>query len=254
MAGSDQIWNYEFPGRFGDYEIHSMDYFLTFADKNKRNSLSASFGITSIKTEWRQKYRTWLNSFKNLSVREKTAANIIQELTGRTAKILIDPTMSITADEWRKISSKPKDIDFSEPYLLEYFLDANASRENDIQNMAAKLHIKRYKLWDVAYEDLFLVGPDEFLYLIDHAELICTDSYHATIFSILFEKPFVVYERGNMNSRIDTLLQMFRLEGRKSVEIEEDHIMEISFDVSNQVLETKRNEYKKYIQHIINGN
>lgn len=254
VAGSDQIWNYEFPGRFGNYEIHCKDYFLTFADKSKRNSLSASFGITDIKEEWRQRYCTWLDSFKNLSVRENAAAELIQKLIGKNAKILIDPTMYLTADEWRGISSKPRRIDFSEPYLLEYFLSADSSHDNSIQIIADKMHLKRYKLWDISHKDLFIAGPDEFIYLIDHATLICTDSYHATVFSILFEKPFITYERGDMNSRIDTLLQTFGLEERKCCEIAGENLLKISFEGSKQVLESKRDEYKKYIHSIIADN
>ena len=87
---------------FGNYAIHSKDYFLTFADKNKRNSLSASFGITEIKEEWRQRYCSWLESFSKLSVREKEAAQLIQKLIGRTVQILIDPTMYLTESDWRK--------------------------------------------------------------------------------------------------------------------------------------------------------
>lgn len=251
VAGSDQIWNYEFPGRSGNYAIHSKDYFLTFADKNKRNSLSASFGITDVKEEWRQRYCSWLESFSKLSVREKEAAQLIQRLIGRTAQVLIDPTMYLTESDWRKISSKPKRIDFSEPYLLEYFLSTNSNYDNSIQSMADNLHLKRYKLWDVSFRELFVTSPDEFIYLIDHATLICTDSYHAAVFAILFDKPFIVYERGNMNSRIDTLMQTFCLEERKYSKVTKESILKVNFDRSKEILKIKRNDYKKYIRSII---
>lgn len=253
IAGSDQIWNYEFPGRFGNYEIHSKDYFLTFADKSKRNSLSASFGISDIGEEWKERYCVWLNDFKKLSVRETTAAQLIKKLIGRTAKVLIDPTMYLTIEEWRKISIKPKKVDISEPYLLEYFLSQNSNQDNEIQKIADKFNLKRYRLWDISEVDLFVMGPEEFIYLIDHATLICTDSYHAAVFSIIFERPFLVYSRGNMNSRIDTLLQMFKLEERKNFKIIEDDILKINFDECQQILESKKDEYKKYIESIIAG-
>lgn len=255
VAGSDQIWNYEFPGRFGDYAIHSRDYFLTFADEGKRNSLSASFGITEINEKWMHEYCTWLSSFKNLSVREESGAELIHKLTGKTAKILIDPTMYLTADEWREIGLKPKKVNFSEPYLLEYFLsDVSEQHNNNIQKIADNLHLKRYRLWDTSVKDLFVTGPDEFLYLIDHAALVCTDSYHATIFSILFERPFIVYPRGHMNSRIDTLLQTFGFEDRKSTIVSSDIILKMSFTKCEKELELRRKEYKLYIQSIIGNN
>ena len=254
VAGSDQKWNYEFPGRFGNYELHSKDYFLTFANKSKRNSLAASFGITDISEEWEQRYCDWLNSFKNLSVRESTAVELIQKLIGKTAKILIDPTMYLTAEEWRKISSKPKQVDFSKPYLLEYFLSADSNLNDEIQIMAKNLKLKRYKLWDISEKNLFIVGPDEFLYLIEHATLICTDSYHAAVFSIIFKKPFIIYNRGNMNSRINTLLQMFELEERRSCKVTEDNILKINFDQCEQILEYQRDKYEEYVQSIIADN
>ena len=108
-------------------------------------------------------------------------------------------------------------------------------------------------MWDISEVDLFVMGPEEFIYLIDHATLICTDSYHAAVFSIIFERPFLVYSRGNMNSRIDTLLQMFKLEERKNFKIIEDDILKINFDECQQILESKKDEYKKYIESIIAG-
>lgn len=255
VAGSDQIWNYEFPGRFGDYSIHSKDYFLTFADKQKRNSLSASFGIAEIDAKWSQQYCVWLNDFKNLSVREKSGADLIYRLTGRTAKVLIDPTMYLTADEWRKVASKPNKVSFSEPYLLEYFLSPVSEKDNaNIQEIADKFNLKRYKLCDISFEDLFVTGPDEFLYLIDHGALICTDSYHAAVFSILFKKPFIVYPRGNMNSRIDTLLSTFGFENRSSDNVLFGNIFKMDYIKCEKELELKRKEYRTYIQNIIGGN
>ena len=65
--------------------------------------------------------------------------------------------------------------------------------------------------------DLYTSRVEEFLYLIDHAELICTDSFHACVFSILFNKPFLIVERKgmlNMKSRLDTLLELFGFQDR----------------------------------------
>lgn len=254
VAGSDQIWNYEFPGRFGDYTIHSKDYFLTFADKQKRNSLSASFGIEEIDEKWSQQYCTWLNDFKNLSVREKSGADLIYRLTGRNVKVLIDPTMYLTVDEWRKVASKPNKVSFSEPYLLEYFLSPISNKDDsNIQEITDRFHLKRYKLWDVSFENLFVIGPDEFLYLIDHAAVICTDSYHASAFSILFKKPFIVYPRGNMNSRIDTLLCTFGFENRISDKVLLRNIFKMDYTKCENELELKRKEYRAYIRTIIDG-
>ena len=203
LAGSDQIWNTSFP-------TCTINSFFPFRH-DRKISLSASFGVDSIPYD--QSVIDCLNDFKALSVREEAGAKIIKELTGRDAMVLVDPTMLLTQEEWRKVSKKPKGA--KEGYILTYFLSPKCDEAQ------AKLEEVRedkevYELLNPNDKVAGTAGPSEFLWLFDHADLILTDSFHACVFSFLFNKPFIVYDRnwsrGNMNSRLETLLSKFYLE------------------------------------------
>lgn len=204
VVGSDQVWNTTFS------KIVSINSFLPFEHSDKI-AFSASFGLDEI--PYNQEIISCLNSFKALSVREEAGANIIKKLTGREATVLVDPTMLLTAEEWRKISKKPKKG--KEGYALTYFLSPK-SEEAKKQLEEIKNNREVYELLDLEDKVIGDAGPAEFIWLFDHADIILTDSFHACVFSFLFDKPFVLYDRnwnnGNMNSRLMTLLKKFHLE------------------------------------------
>ncbi|MEH7484920.1 polysaccharide pyruvyl transferase family protein, partial [Neobacillus drentensis] len=100
----------------------------------------------------------------------------------------------------------------------------------------------------------YAIGPDEFIYYINSASLFCTDSFHGAVFSILLEKPFIVFERGSnktstsMSSRIDTLLSTFKLESRlaKNIDIN-DEILKVDFTHVQPILKRERNKALNYL-------
>lgn len=203
IVGSDQIWNTTF-------KWFSINSFLPFPHP-KKIAFSASFGVDSI--PYNQKIVDCLNDFKALSVREEAGAKIIKDLTGRDATVLVDPTMLLTKDEWRKVSKKPRGA--REGYILTYFLSPKCE-EAKVKVEEIREDKKVYELLNPDDQVAGTAGPSEYLWLFDHAELILTDSFHACVFSFLFNKPFIVYDRnwneGNMNSRLETLLSKFSLE------------------------------------------
>lgn len=203
VAGSDQIWNTEF-------EWISLNAFLPFKHK-KKIAFSASFGVDNIKDN--EKIKACLNDFSALSVREESGAAIIKRITGAQAEVLIDPTMLLSAEDWRKVEKKPKGVKGG--YILTYFLsppDSNATK--CLEEVKGDRRV--YRLLDQEDPNVANAGPSEFLWLFDHADLVLTDSFHACVFSFLFNVPFLVYDRnwneGNMNSRLDTLLGKFHLQ------------------------------------------
>ena len=203
IVGSDQIWNTTF-------KWLSINAFLPFKHP-KKIAFSASFGVDSIPYD--QTIADCLNDFKALSVREEAGAKIIKDLTGRDATVLVDPTMLLTKDEWRKVSKKPRGA--KEGYILTYFLSPKCD-EAKTKLEEIKEDKEVYELLNPNDKIAGTAGPSEFLWLFEHADLILTDSFHACVFSFLFNKPFIVYDRnwneGNMNSRLETLLSKFSLE------------------------------------------
>ena len=227
--------------------------FLTFADKNKRISMSASFGINEIPNELKKYYRDRLMDFKSISVREANGKKIIKELTGRDdVYVLLDPTMLIPTEKWYEIMKKPKKWDKlkNKKYIFSFFLRMQDEVPIEIQRIAEKygceiINIKNEK--DLFYES----GPSEFLFLINNAFLICTNSFHASVFSVLFNKPFVFLKsRSEMNSRLETLFNNFNLNNRWfNGEIQQDQLnAEYKTD---KILKEERKKAQEFIKMAI---
>lgn len=231
LVGSDQIWNTTF-------DFVSVNSFLPFIHP-KKIAFSASFGVDSIPYD--KQIVDCLNDFKALSVREEAGAKIIKELTGRDATILVDPTMLFTNEEWRKVSKKPKGAKGG--YILTYFLSPKCDEAK------AKLEEIRgdrdvYELSNPDDKVAGTAGPSEFLWLFDHADMVLTDSFHACVFSFLFNKPFIVYDRnwqeGNMNSRLETLLSKFHIERKYANSGLDNDIWEHDYSEGYQQLDIER--------------
>lgn len=213
FTGSDQVWN---PSNL----VHiSANDFLTFAPREKRNSFSASFGVSEIPENMKEFYKENLNNLNHISVREDRGKEIIKELTGREdVEVLIDPTMLLMPEEWDKVSKKPKQLN-TDKYILNYFLgNLSEERKNEINRIARENNCQVINILEFN-DPFYATGPSEFLYLEKNAFLICTDSFHSCVFSILYNRPFVVFDRednlAKMNSRIDTLLKKFNLKNRR---------------------------------------
>ena len=115
VAGSDQIWN---PKYVNLPEI----YFLTFTQKKKRIAYAASFGISNIPSEFKERYIEYLNGMNYISLRESDGAKIVEELTGNKAPVLLDPSLLLNKQQWLNISKKPDNIadNMKGKYLLRF--------------------------------------------------------------------------------------------------------------------------------------
>lgn len=214
VVGSDQVWNAEL---YDDCDLKKDLFLLTFARSEQRVCFSPSFGTDKIPDEWILWFKKHLEAFPDFSVREEAGARLIKELVGREATVTIDPTLMLDKEDWLKIVRKPKRIDFSKGYILTYFLGGRSEKLNgEIAKYSEKLgNVPIYNLADSSQYNLSIVDPSEFIYLIANARLVLTDSFHACVFSFLFGKPFLCYDRvglkSSMNSRIETLFDKFDL-------------------------------------------
>lgn len=249
ICGSDQIWNPEF-------DINSEIDFLTFADKEKRIAFSPSFGVTKIEDSKKENYKNMINGIKFLSVREEAGAEIIRELTNRKSTVLVDPTMLLSESDWIKIEKKPK-LDIRKNYILTYFLgkkDKNLAMKIDEISKIYDLDI--INLLDEENKYIYSLDPSEFIWLIHNCKLIYTDSFHGTVFSMIFEKPFVVCERKDnlksMNSRLDTLLKKFNLNNRKIENLELKSIFDINYEEKDDILEFEKEKSINYLKEALN--
>lgn len=249
ITGSDQVWN--------PRNLHgSSVYFLTFAEEHKRIAYAPSFGVSEIKPEFLENYKEWISGMHKLSVREDDGAKIIKELTGRDAPVLVDPTLLITREKWLSIakeaSNKPK-----VRYLLTYFLGGIPDNyKNQIKNIVKENKLEVINLGDNREKDTYRTGPSEFIDYINDCSIFFTDSFHGAVFSILLEKPFIVFKRAgstSMYSRIDTLLNKFELNDRKAENMPwEENVFEIDFSHVPPILEAERKKSIEYLKNALN--
>lgn len=249
VTGSDQVWNPIF--RKGS----SID-FLTFAPKYKRVAYAPSFGISEIPGEFVENYRKLISEMAHLSVREQAGAKIIKKLTGRDAIVLVDPTLMLTKEKWlsvaKQATQKPQ-----KKYLLTYFLgDLSNSSRKKINEIAVKNDLEIVNIASMKDKFRYAADPGEFVDYINSADIIFTDSFHGAVFSILLERPFIIFDRkGNipsMNSRIDTLLSKFKLESRKWENINgSKDFFNIDFSHVPEILEYERNKALDYLRNAL---
>lgn len=221
VVGSDQLWT--------PAGLQSKFYNLLFVPDNiKKISFATSFGITEIPTNQIKETKKYLERIEYLSVREISGAEIIKKLTGRKALVAVDPTLLYTGQEWLNIL--PFENKYDDKYIFAYFLGTNIEHRKIVENFAKEKKLKiitcpamdEYVEYDMNFGDLreYKVGPIEFLNLIRGAEYIFTDSFHGSIFSILYHKKFITFNRYSdsirkgKNSRIESLFSLLGLEER----------------------------------------
>ena len=250
VTGSDQVWN----PYFADLE----KLFLKFAPRAKRIAYAASISCPEIPSKDLQGFIDGINGMKAISVREQAGAELIEQLTGHKVEVVADPTMLVAAEKWREIARKPSWLKGDEEILTTYFL---GKRPDEVINRLAREHgLKVVNILDEHVFEHYAVAPEEWLWLIDNASLMYTDSFHGTVFSILFRRPFVVTERigdgcvNKMTSRIDTLLGKFGLEARRGTKENGymiDNPMEIQYGDVEAVLAKDRQRAEAYLRRAL---
>lgn len=249
VCGSDQIWS-PFTTDVND------TMFLTFAPMKKRICYAPSIAADYIPSEKAEKYKEYWQGFNLLSLREEKLIDYIEKTTGKKASLVADPTLLIATSRWEKLEHKPEIIEFNSvnKYALFYFL-GNGEKAKRIKDYLKKNNIH---VIDLLNDDRFYVlGPSEFLYLVHHAELVVTDSYHGTIFSMIYHTPFVIFERkstsANMNSRFETLYHLFGINNRLSDNVNISELFEMNFSDVDKSLNVIQQKSKKYLNECFSG-
>lgn len=216
ISGSDQIWK---PGTIREAFVAGF-----LPDWKKRISYASSISMKGLSDEYGDFMKKMLSKYKYISVREADAAKYLEGLLGRQVETVLDPTLLLPDNVWNSVSTNHNKI--NDRYMFVYMLGDNLQQRKHIRKTAEERnlkivtlpHIEGYvRACDIGFGDTELYDIDlpEFLGLIKNAELVCTDSFHAVIFSNIFETEFFLYERSvlddqyNMNSRLETLLDIF---------------------------------------------
>ncbi len=207
IVGSDQVWN-------PDY-LRTRPFLLNVPNNSIKIAYAASIGKEELNKDELDRFREALKDYKAISVRERSAKELLQPLTDKKVEVVLDPTLLLDKTEYEKLETKPDDIKENEKYVFCYILGGREQMDA-IKEFADK---KGYKVLLFSDKSGSSYGIEEFLYLIHHAELICTDSFHACVFSFIFEKPFVAFRRTGtadyMYTRLQNLIETFELKGRE---------------------------------------
>lgn len=252
VAGSDQIWNPLF-------ECNSDREFLVFTEGKKKIAYAASIGLDELPQNVISEYRDYIEDFRAVSVREKTAADIIENLGCCRPKVVLDPTMLLTAKQWETIVDRSK-IKIKRNYIVVYFLGQRTIEyDTYITSKAKEMQAEIVDIMNPSSKLENKIGPAEFISLIYNSKAVFTDSFHGSVFSILFHKSFVVFERpyedgyGKMSSRLDTLLDTFdfnerRINNKKQIE---KFKMECDFSKADEILKIKREYSVEYLKQAL---
>lgn len=246
IAGSDQVWN-------PFLEYCTGENFLTFTKHEKKIAFSPSIAVSQIPPEREKEFGEWISDFRLLSVRESQGAELIRRLCGRQAEVLGDPTLYVPAHQWRRLEKKVRVEE--NRYVLAYFLGSCA--EEYRRRIEAVARGRGLTVFWLQTPEHFSIAPDEFLYLIDHAACVCTDSFHGTVFSIMFHRPFLAFARrenfADMSSRMDDLLTLFHMEMRTADRITDDQIFEVDFKDTDRIIARERERIRRFLLKIREG-
>jgi hypothetical protein len=218
VVGSDQLWN---PiGHFGD-----TAFFLKFASPELRIAYAPSIGVSQLDSDAQDWIRDGVDGLTHLSVREETGARLVEEVSGRRPQVVVDPTLLVEAERWATESRTSRYG--TGDYVLQYTLAGDRYIRDQGDAIARALGCPRVVIpkhrrdvlstrrnvinaWDV--------GPREFLDLFRRARFVLTDSFHGTIFSVRFGRPFYSFRRYGEESaafsRIEDFLGRIGLEDR----------------------------------------
>lgn len=220
LAGSDQIWN---PHNISE----DGTFFCDFCGNQPKISYASSFAVNEIPANSRGLYRSYLDGFSAIGVREGEGKTIVKKLCGKEAEVVCDPTLLLTADDYTTLADA-SEISFDKPYILVYALTYAYNPYPTIQDVVDKLR-KQTKL-PVRYlvansvehyrigKTITAAGPNEFVRLVKDAAFVVTSSFHGTAFAINFNVPFfAVIPPAKADTRIHSVLEELDLLDREIV-------------------------------------
>jgi polysaccharide pyruvyl transferase WcaK-like protein len=193
--------------------------FLQFAPTGaKKIAYAPSFGRDVVDKKIFPQLAQYLSTFSAISIRENTGVAIIKEITGKNVPQLLDPVFLTGKEYWYSLLKAPN---FKKPYIAYYSLEMTNTMEKAVHHLAKKLNLPvvilgKAGLLPLKCKTIIAIdaGPQEALGWFQNAAMICTNSFHAVAFSLIFEKPFVVVPHSSRNTRISSLLELADLTSR----------------------------------------
>lgn len=244
ICGSDQIWNTEITRGF------NKGFFLDFKTNGKKISYAVSMGIPELSTEYEEDFKNSINKLDYISVREESLKKYSEKFTKKQVNKTLDSTLLLDAKDYDNLVLDNK---YGE-YLLIYTLGPDERLTEIAKKIAYEKKLKIIELNDKKQENYFCeqvsdAGPEEFLTLIKNAKTIVTNSFHGTIFSIIFKKEFYTITRLNRNSRMENILDIVGMRDRLIDKIENlENIKEQDYQKAYKNLEIEKEKSKEFLK------
>lgn len=252
-TGSDQVWNY------GWNEKIEYPYYLAFApDSARKISYAASFGKSELEPVEINETRKLLKRYNKISLRELSGVKIVDRLGIKDSVNVLDPTLLLTGNEWRKIASGKYKND---KYILVYNLNRNKKIDNYAKALSKQTGLEvRYISYQI--HEFYKNGKifcnskvEDFLSLIDNAQYVITDSFHATAFSLNFNKEFVIVYPGKYSTRLQSILEILGLTNRVAKDDQDMSVVETKIDYNrvNAALDAERVKSLLWLKDALSG-
>lgn len=209
IVGSDQVWNIQHTGGY------DPAYMLEFLKKPARKiSYAASVGTDYLLPECQEQFKRALTDFSYISVREESARPLIQNLTALPVRTVLDPTLLLDKEDYEKLRVP---VSHKEKYILVYMMEKNNDVIRFANNISKLLGLpivqrRPNRMFRNEIEPCYTATPDEFLDYVKEAEYVITNSFHGTVFSIIYGKPFLSMLHSDTGSRTRDLLKLLELE------------------------------------------
>ena len=259
VVGSDQTWN-----PYASYG--PLAFLLPFVDDNKKKgSYAPSVAVSKLTDEQQSRFVKYLSNFNCLSCREKEGSVLLERILNREVKTVLDPTFLLDRDRWLEMTNDEKSEKNNGRYIFTYFLGEKKEHRVFVKELSRKTGLKivsipasYLEMRDKEVEKEW-VGPSGFLQLINNAEIVCTDSFHGTALSIVFNKNFYSFcktadsTETSENSRLYNVLNQFELSDRMiNLQTEvPDNLDDIDYEAVNKILEKRKNESMEYLINML---
>lgn len=242
VCGSDQIWNDKITGETPAY--YGAD---TTAG---RYAYAASLGTKKLTEFQRSCIRKYMSKFKGVSVRETNSEQIIKDLVSSSVQTVVDPVFLLPQNQWAQIAQNPG---VGKPFMFLYFLRDDEGLLDSARQYASKNGLTIYEVHPTlarfhnGCKPLINVGPLEFLWLIQNAECVCTNSFHATSFSVIFRKNLLHIPNSASPARTVSLLSFLGID-TEDVDKKLPLYNLADYDYTN--LNVKIDESKQFLERI----
>lgn len=258
ITGSDQVWNIDITGKLDDfYTLNNKEC------ENVKNKISyaASVGDSNLIIQNQHLYKQKISKLNHISVREENAKKELLKIINKDINVVLDPTLLLTNNDWNREIYNKKMVD--EDYILAYVVEPDKDYIKIVNKLSEDTGLKviHFGLENPGYKNVlksaYTEGPFEFINYIKNAKYVVATSFHATVFSIIFNRKFFIIPHKKTGARVTNLLDKLSIKGRTFNSYDEFKNIDYDFDTNweevNKKLDIEREKSINWLLNAINN-